>query len=105
MPIVFKAGVKAPPSITLGVRVLLFGLRAIAALSGLTATVTDWWRSASDNLAAGGVANSQHLAGTAVDVRADAAGALLASLWRAIGGEVVDERSSSSPHWHLELPD
>jgi uncharacterized protein YcbK (DUF882 family) len=84
------------------VQVLLFGLRAINPRSA-TATITDWYRDATENLRVGGVANSQHLRGTAVDVRNDVAGAALAAAWRAIGGQVVDERANKN-HWHLELP-
>ena len=102
MPIVFKAGVRAPPSFPYPVQVVLYALRAIAPRTS-TATITDWYRTASQNLAVGGVANSQHLIGTAVDVRNDVAGAALAAAWRAIGGQVVDERATKN-HWHLELP-
>lgn len=107
MPIVFKAGVKPPPTISYPVQVLVYGLRFLSTyLGGSTVTITDWYRTPTENLALEqSVANSQHLAGTAVDVRNDAAGELIASLWRRIGGEVVDKRATSQPHWHLELPD
>ena len=101
MPIVFKAGVQPPPSFTIPVRVLLLGLSRIIPSS--TATITDWYRTAAQNLAVGGAPGSKHTVGTAVDVRDDAAGAILASSWRAIGGKVIDERATRA-HWHLELP-
>lgn len=81
----------------------------LAGKHGLTLTSTT--RTPEQNAAAGGVANSQHLGGTAADFRTNgvpepAIDAFIADA-RAAGYEVIDERKrtrGTGPHIHVELP-
>jgi D-alanyl-D-alanine dipeptidase len=81
--------------------------------------ITSWWRSPADNMRVGGVANSRHLTGQAVDVAirpsADAGvftrgvfgvfgsplDATLAAFWRQFGASF--QAVIESDHVHLEL--
>jgi len=62
--------IERPPSSylrdpTLGAAIRRFVARVERA--GVTGTVTSWWRSSAKNAAVGGVANSLHLYGLAID--------------------------------------
>lgn len=103
--LMIDAGAKAPPEINSEVYAALALLRAAHSRAGFPfTTITSWWRSPTTNLAAGGVANSLHLAGLAFDLRVDAGGAAVARAWRELGYQIKDERmNAKSPHWHLEF--
>ncbi len=72
--------------------------RVIAAASAtpFSLTLTSWWRGPSENLHAGGSADSQHLLGLALDI-APVSGELLANLF-SVGLIAIDERD----HVHVQ---
>lgn len=100
-----KVGVEAPPFYNVDVARSVQLLEQAHRIAGMPpATITDWFRNELANLLAGGEQGSQHERGTAFDLRADMAGALVAQAWATLGGVVVDEtRKIDSPHWHLQL--
>lgn len=104
-----KVGAEAPPVMTAAIYgALSLLLEAHTRARSPLTVITEWYRSATANLALAGqgaVANSQHQVGTAFDLRADAGGEATARWWQELGGQTIDERNvpGVAPHWHLEL--
>lgn len=101
-----KVGVKSPPELNSDVYEALRRLSEAHARAGSPLVViTDWYRTATDNLKTPRAApTSQHLIGTAFDLRADGGGRAVAAEWARAGGEVIaPENYPEAPHWHLEL--
>lgn len=63
-------------------------------------TFSSWYRDPSENALAGGVVNSQHMLGVALDLPPSRPNLETASNLRRYGFEVITE----SDHWHAELP-
>lgn len=74
--------------------------RLVADLLGIR--VTSWYRTPEHNAEVGGVPNSFHLSGLAMDFGADTTSAKISSFEKLTGYQIVDERNTSSPHWHVE---
>jgi len=97
--VALKIGVRAPIPV-LGIENSLLFLRIVNILTGpYGATLTDWYRSPEQNARVGGVPDSLHTLGLAVDLRRDGAGAAAAQSWSESGLQVIAEPD----HWHLEL--
>lgn len=63
-------------------------------------TFSSWYRDSAANALAGGVANSQHMLGVALDLPPSRPNLETASNLRRYGFEVITE----ADHWHAELP-
>lgn len=79
---------------------LVLVLLVVQAAGATSLSVSSYLRTPERNAAVGGVANSLHLAGLAIDLVGSQADILaVAGLWRVLGLDAVVE----SDHLHLEL--